>query len=187
MVQLNGPRATKTPLPCGSGVLRAILVVNGSGRVQPRRSGAKNKHQAKNDYRYDNKAKRARIDGDRGRNRAGGVLAHRHVKSAPTPTRTCLSHLRNAKMEARAKISHVLLSFALAAFCGASVRLALKQASLLGDHEVSGAADRLCGILNHAGSARRRAPLRSMVEKDARRTRVGAPQKQQDKKVGFRV
>jgi hypothetical protein len=67
----------KTPLPFGAGLLRAILMM-GSGRVQPRRSGAKNKHQAAKETEYDD-YERARVcDGNSRGRTINDARIHRH-------------------------------------------------------------------------------------------------------------
>ena len=105
----------KTPLPFGAGLLRAILMIS-SGRVQPRRSGAKNKHQTADKeayYRYERA--HVRRDDSRGRN-SSDTLIHRHGILLPRKERRTFVRCAMAKMHEPRKM------FARDAFCGASLK-----------------------------------------------------------------
>jgi len=105
----------KTPLPFGAGLLWAILLF-GSDHVQPRRSGAKKKHQTANKEAYYRK-KRARVrrDSSRGRN-SSGTRIHRHRIFAPAKKETQFCALRNGEMLKARK------NLASAVFCGACLK-----------------------------------------------------------------
>jgi hypothetical protein len=105
----------KTPLPFGAGLLRAILIF-GSDRVQPRRSGAKKKHQTANkEAYYREKRARVRRDNSRGRN-SSDTRIHRHRILLPRERKRTFVHCAMEKMHAARK------NFASAAFYGATLK-----------------------------------------------------------------
>src|SRR5690606_23989039 len=77
-VRFGGPRATKNPLPVGSGCCGRSWF-GWSGSAQPRRFGAKNKHRKAKEQAYD-RYEHARVHRDGGRDRTGGeALVDNHL------------------------------------------------------------------------------------------------------------